>query len=245
MADAPATQSLSSADDESREYRSVEPLAIVALVLGLFSPLAIVASLWCVVPLFGLAAAGGALMRIARDERRGRAMALVGMVLAAFFLMVPLARYASSQWLLARQGRLAADQFVAFLHEQSPEKAMLLQMAPDFRPPIDDGLWSFYRNDAESRGQLRKFVANPSVRMLLALGDRADIQFYRTSGALAGHRMALVDYWYTVTFTDADNHKKTILFSVLLERKPTENKELNPWRVKDFSTDIDTSRTAA
>ena len=235
----------SPAGEESLEYHSVEPLAVVALALGLLSPLALIASLWCVVPLFGLAAAGGALLRIDRDERRGRGLALVGLALAAFFLMVPLARYGSSQWLLARQGRLAADQFVAYLREQSPHKALVLQMAPDYRPPIDDGLWSFFRNDKEGQQQLRELVTHPSIRMLLALGDRADIQFYKTSAALAGHKMGLVDYWYTVTFTDSDNRKKTILFSVLLERKPAESKDLNPWRVKDFSIDIDQSRTAA
>lgn len=245
MANAPSTQSLSSGDDESLEYRSIEPLAIVALLLGLLSPVAMIAALWCVVPLFGLAAARGALVKIVRDERRGRALALVGLSLSAIFLMIPLAAYASSQWLLARQGRLAADQFVAFLREQSPEKAMLLQMAPDFRPPIDDGLWSFYRNDAQAQNQMRKFVAQPSIRMLLNLGDRADIQFYKTNAALAGNRTALVDYWYTVTFTDDDDRKKTILFSVFLERNPTENSELNPWRVRDFSADIEQGRTGA
>src|SRR5262245_49619353 len=74
MADAPVTQSLSE-DDASLEYQAVEPLAVVSFVAGLLSPLAIVASLWCVVPLFGLVTAGSALSRIARDERRGRGLA--------------------------------------------------------------------------------------------------------------------------------------------------------------------------
>jgi hypothetical protein len=244
MSDASSSQYFSE-DDASLEYQAVEPLAVVALLAGLLSPLAIVAALLCVVPLLGLTAAGIALLRIARDERRGRGLALAGLALSTFFLALPLARYASSQVLLARQGRLAADQFVAFLHEGSPEKAALLQMLPDYRPPLDDGLWSYYRNDAKAKEQLQAFVDKPAIRMLLALGDRADVEFYKTNAALAGHRMALVNYVYTVTFTDDDNRKKTILFNVMLERKPTESSELNPWRVKEFAAGSLAPGTAA
>jgi hypothetical protein len=215
----------------------------VALLAGLFSPLALIAGLLGAIPLFGLAVASGALLRIARDERRGRGLALTGLALSGFFLALPLARYASSQVLLARQGRTAADEFVAFLHAGSPEKAVLLQMSPDFRPPIDDGLWSFFRNDAQANKQLREFVTKPYIRMLLALGDRADIQFYKTNASIAGNGLAYVDYKYTVTFTDEDQQKKTILFSVMMERKPTENSALNPWRVKDFSADLPQGHT--
>jgi len=244
MADTATTHSLESADD-SPDYRTVEPLAIIAALLGITAPLVLFNSLLCVLPIIGGATAVIALTRIARDPARtGRAAALAGLALATFFLALALARYGSEQWLLGRQSRPVADQFMESLRARSPEQAVLLQAAPDDRPPVDDGLWSFIRNDVEMRQKLEKLVARPEIRMLLALGDKADVRFYKTNAASAGKAIALVDNWYTVTFTDTDDKKKTILFGVFLERRPVMNSELNPWRVRDFTTQFDTADTA-
>src|SRR6187402_668952 len=188
-------------DDGALEYRAIEPWSIFALLLGLASPLALIDPLLSLVPALGLLSAMVALVRMGGDRLRpGRQATLLGLGLSAFFLMVPIAHYASAHWLLARQARPVADQFLAFLCQRSPEKAVLLEMVPDQRPPADSGLWSFFRNDPESQAQLRAFLKRPPIRMLLALGDRADIQFYRVNGVAAGSSKALADYWYTVTF---------------------------------------------
>lgn len=230
-------------DDDALEYRAVEPWSIFALLLGLASPLALIDPLLSLVPALGLLSAMMALARMGGDRLRpGRWMALVGLGLSAFFVMVPIARYTSANWLLARQARPVADQFLAFLRERSPEKAVLLEMVPDQRPPADDGLWTFFRNDPESQSQLRAFVERPPIRMLLALGDRADIQFYRVNGVAAGSSRALADYWYTVTFTDEQDRKKTIVLGLLLQRDPVRDESLNPWRVKDLTTEINHDR---
>ena len=224
-------------DDGSLEYRAIEPWSIIALLLGLASPLALIDPLLSLVPALGLLAALVALARIGGDPLRpGRRMTLLGLGLSAFFVMVPIAHYASAHWLLARQARPLADQFLTFLRERSPEKAVLLEMVPDQRPPADNGLWTFFRNDPESQTQLREFLKKPPIRMLLALGDRADIQFYRVNGVAAGSSKALADYWYTITFTDEQDRKKTIVMGLLLERDPVRDESLNPWRVKDFTT---------
>ncbi len=232
-------------EDDALEYRPVEAWAIVALLLGLASPLALVDPLLSLVPVIGLLAALVALSRISGDPLRpGRRAALAGMALSALFLMVPLAHYTSANWLLARQARPVADEFVKDLRERNPQQALLLTMVPDRRPPNDDGLWSFYRNDAESQQDLRMFVDKPAIRMLLALGDRADIRFYKTNKVAAGRTVGLVDYWYTVTFVDDDGRKKTIMFGLLMERKQPQDRSLNPWRVKDFTTDFNREHRA-
>ena len=54
MSDPSPALDSSDADDEALEYRSLEPLAIVAVLLGLASPVAIFQPLLAVVPILGL-----------------------------------------------------------------------------------------------------------------------------------------------------------------------------------------------
>lgn len=230
----------SEVDDDALEYRSLEPLAIVSVLLGLASPLAIFQPLLAVVPILGLLTALVAFVKIGGERARsGRGVALVGLVLSTFFLALPLARYASAQFMLRGQAVPVASEFLERLRQQRPEQALLLQMAPDYRPPIDDGLWSYYRNDEEARTQLEAFVKQPFVRMLLALGPDADVKFLKVNGIGAGNQLALADLHYTVTFTDEDGQRKTLIVGILLERRAQPmNAELNPWRIREVTTDF-------
>ena len=230
-------------DDESLEYRSVEPMAVVAALLGVASPAALLHPVLCVVPILGLLAATVALVRIRREQlRSGVALALVGLGLGSFFLGMPLARYAALNLILPRQARPVADEFLALLQQGKPQEAMLLYMPPDFRPPADDGLWSYYRHDDESRNQLLAFVQDPPIRMLLALGQDAEIRLYKANALVADRDRAFIDYWYTVSFTDDDDQRKTMIFGVLLERGPVMDETLNPWRVQQYTTELKLDR---
>jgi hypothetical protein len=240
MSDSSPSVASSDADDDSLEYRSVEPLAIVSVLLGLASPVAIFQPLLTVIPILGLLTAVIAVAKIRGDRARsGRGVAVAGLVLSTFFLAAPLARYASAQMMLRGQAAPVAQEFLNRLQQQHPEQAALLQMAPDYRPPIDDGLWSYYRNDNAARTQLQSFVQEPFVRMLLALGPDADVKLLKVNGIGAGNQMALADLHYTVTFTDEDGQRKTLVVGILLERHAQPmNAELNPWRIREFTTDF-------
>jgi hypothetical protein len=243
MADSASPGTLDSATEHELHYEAVEPLAIVALLLGLVSPAALAAPVLWLLPVLGLVAGTAALLRIRRAPGRpGRALALVGLALASFFLAAAIAATASTTWLLARQARPRADQFVEYLRQGSPEKALLLHMAPDYRHPDDEGLWTYYRRNEEARANLRKFVANPAIRMILALGERAEIRYFRIAGAGSDDDMGQVELWYTVTFTGDDGRKKTYLLSLLMERRATKDPELSPWRLRDFVGGVDPGR---
>ncbi len=75
--------------------------------------------------------------------------------------------------------------------------------------------------------------------MLLALGERAEIRYLKTSGVITTRDKALVHYWYTVTFTGDDGRKKTMIYGLVMERATSEESDLNPWWVKDFTSGID------
>lgn len=241
MSDSSPTSASSDPEDDTLEYRSLEPLAVVSVLLGLASPVAIFQPLLAVVPILGLLTAVVAVAKIGGDRARsGRGVAVAGVVLSTFFLAVPLARYASAQFMLRGQAVPVANEFLERLQQQHPEEAMLLQMAPDYRPPVDDGLWSYYRNDQEARTQLEAFVKQPFVRMLLALGPDAEVKLLKVNGIGAGRQFALADLHYTVTFRDDDGQRKTLVLGILLERRTRPmNAELNPWRIREFTTNFE------
>jgi hypothetical protein len=240
MVDSSQLDKLDSAGESELQYEAVEPWAIVALLLGLVAPVALLAPVLWLEPILGILAAAAALVKISHAPgRTGRWLALLGLALAAFFLAAAVAQTVSAQWLLARQARSVADTFVELLHEGSPEKALMLNRSPEDRYPIDEGLWSYYQRNEEARNELKKLVDHPAVRMIAALGDRAQVRYYKAAGVGIDNDVAQVDLWYTITFTDSDNRKKTYILGVLMERQPIDDPDLNPWRVKNFAGGID------
>ena len=236
MADTAHSEPVDSADEEYLEYRPMEPWPIAALILGLASVSAFIVHVLLLVPILGVFASGVALLRIAREPGKpGRLLALAGLSLSLFCIAGSVSRTMSTEAMLARQARPVAKRFLELLQAQHPEEALLLHLPPDYRRPVDSDLWVFFRNDIEARTELQKFVANPGVRMLLALGDKARVRFLYTRAADYDGRTGQADCWFAVTFTDTDGRKKTLIFTLLMERKPTQDADLSPWRVRDFA----------
>jgi hypothetical protein len=224
------------------EYRSVEPWAILALVLGFLSPLAMLGTLWALVAGAGVLASLVALARIRADSGKiGRIVALSGLCLSVTFGVAPAAQWAASNLVLRNQPRAMADQFFEFLRQNQPEKAMMLRVASDHRMSLDDShsIWLSMRYDQEAATQMQQFVQTSLIRKLLELGKRAEAKYYRTTVVATDSDRAIVDYVYTVTFTDDDGRKKTFLVGILMERIPTRKADISPWRVKDYVGDVD------
>ncbi len=205
MAESAPTRPAAEFDDQERNYRTVEPWAIAALVLGAASATALLDPILWLVPLLGLGAGFVALARLHGDANRsGRPAALIGLALSIVFGMAPLAQLATTWIMLARQSRAVGDQFMEFLQEQSPEKALMLRFAPDQRRPFDELLWAYYKNDNEAKQNLQTFVEHPLVKTLLALGPKAEIRFYKTVRVGSEGSRGLVSSLYTVTYPDED-----------------------------------------
>ncbi len=223
-------------DDSPFEYQAVERWAFVSLLMGLLSPVALWAPLMWFVPILGWLSGAVALARIRSEPGRpGRALVLVGLALSTFFIVVPAARMVSARILLAGQPRPVADKFLEHLREGSPEKALMLQWVPDYRNGVGNDLWLFFCSDSEAKANLQKFVNRPMIRILLALGEDAQVRYYKTTSVGFAGDLAQVEYQYSITFTDEDDQKKkTFFIGILLERKPTRDPNLNPWRVRNF-----------
>jgi len=221
--------------DPSMEYRSVDRWAVAGCTLGLLSPLAFVTEVLWLIPLLAVVASAVALRRLAVDDSRsGRGAALFGLGMALLFGVAPLSQRITTQLILREQARPLAEQFLEYLRQDHPERALMLHAMPDYRQPLDNDLWDFFRNDQESQVKLRKFLQNPTTRALLALGTRADIQYYKTAAVGIDTNRAVASYWFTVTYDDAGK-KKTFIVSVLMERNPTKQASLHPWRITSLT----------
>lgn len=224
-----------SADDGSFEYQPVERWAVISLVLALFSPLALLAPvMWCVPILAGLVGTVALIKIRGEPGRPGRSLALASIGLATLFFVMPVARIFSTLLILRGQPRPVAEQFFEYLKQGQPEKAITLKWAPDYRQGLSDDLWLFIRSNEEASGEFEAFIRHPIVRMLLALGEKADVSYYETEVVGASGDLAQVRSTYAVTFDDEDGKKKTYFISLLMERKPTRNPRLNPWRVREY-----------
>ena len=175
------------AEAELPEYQSLSGFAVVGLLLGLLSSLAIVH--------IGLSFIGGAavlcsviaLVRIAAapSEISGRRLALSGLVLAVFMTTAGLAREMTERRLLNIHSREIAIQWFELLKKGEPEKALELTNSGTARRPLDGTLWKKYLSKQTDYEALQQFVAKPEVLALLNLGERAQVRHYTCALTLA------------------------------------------------------------
>lgn len=237
-----AQPSLGSHEQEI-EYQPVQGWSVIGLLVSLAAPLALVGSALVIVPIVGALANLIALWRVRLEPQRpGKLAALIGLSLSLFFMTIPIARVVAARIMLPQQAAPMANAFFEYLKKGQPERALLLHLPADSRQPVDENLWLFYRGNNESKEELMKFVNQPLIRTILALGERAEIRPAGTNGVAVERNRALLDFYYTITFKDDAGKKKTILMSLLMERKPAQNPALDPWRIRDFSGPLDPSK---
>src|SRR5262249_22476827 len=125
MSDSPSSRSPAEISEAELEYRSVDPWAVTAALLGVASVLALVHPMLWLIPPVGFLAALLALGSLKRNpEHAGRPAALVGLGLSVLFGVTPIAQTISSTLLLSRQSQPIAEEFFGYLRQQSPEKAL-------------------------------------------------------------------------------------------------------------------------
>lgn len=182
------------------EYRPLSGWAIVALLIGLSSAVAVIHPLLWIVPLVGVVIAAVALVRMKQSEmpQLGRTPALIGLALSLIFgAAAPTHWFSRNQWLKARAERLG-DEFFADLKAGHPEKAfdLSLRSAEKGRSPRRAKEETSAAAAAQpgspqdgdekppaptpARTALEEFLTEQPVSKLIALGDRLVARRVRT-----------------------------------------------------------------
>jgi hypothetical protein len=185
-------------------YRAVSGLAVAGLLAGLASPVALMGLLGWIVPAGGVLLNVLALARIARAGPAliGRKAALAGLVLSLLFAAAAVSRWYVGNRLLHNEAmRFAAVWFDA-LRQGNPQKAFQLTLDPQHRWPPGEDPRNFDRGNPRRHEQLQRYVLQPPVRALLALGPKAQVRFCEAAdqGQQDGHPW--VQLTYAVTCDD-------------------------------------------
>lgn len=213
--------------DEVPEYRPLCGLAVLGLILGLLSALAILHIGFGVVGAAAVLVAGVAMAQIARTPgMAGRGLAIAGAVLAVFWTTAGWAKDMTHARLMDTESREFGLLWFDFLRKNEPVKAMELGGHPSGRRPLNARLIDHYLTSRESYESLQGFVGQPEVRSLLKLGDRATVRFYQCEG-VADDRVNQV---YAVTYEEG-GVKKTFFVRLSIRRAILADKHLAGWYV--------------
>jgi hypothetical protein len=208
-------------DEQLSAYRPISGQAVVGLLLALLSPLALVDVMLWVFPLAGTALCWRALRTIRRSDEAvgGRGMARAGLALSLLVLIAAPTDWLAYRWMLRGEARQFSQQWFDFILRDQPEKAHQLTVAPQYRQPLDERLWGYYRNNPKARQDLEGYVASPTVRTLLALGPKARARFYKTAGQSRMQDVDEVQQLYAILYEE-DGQLTSFLVAVRLTRNP-------------------------
>ena len=206
-------------DEELTHYQSVSGLACMALLLGLFSWTAIFTPALWPVAFVGVVVGIAALVRIHRraPELLGCKPALIGLLLSLVFSFAGPSEVLASRWLVRSEGRRIAAEFLREIQQNRPAAAFQLTIPAGRRAPATVDLGASYYAGSDARAGLERFVAQPPIQALLALGGRARIRYYDTEFQGHDEDGDVLRLLYAVTYEEAG--RKTSFFVGLSMRR--------------------------
>jgi len=206
-------------DADAVQYRAVSGLAVLGLLAGLVSLLALASPLLWALAIVAVLVNLAALKRIQANAPAllGRKAALAGLAMSVFAFSAAPADWVVYRWLVRQEARQVAAQWFDFLRANQPQKAHQLSVDPTARDPLDDKLWEAYREGGDGRMMINQFIYGPEVRTLLALGDKATVRYYATESQWSEKDRDRVYQTFAVTFLDSDG-LTTFFVGLVLDR---------------------------
>lgn len=153
--------------DGDADYRPVSGAAIVALILGLLSPLAVFWSILWLLPLLGVLASAVAFRGIRRSDGvlAGRNLAIAGLVISLLIGSMVVAAEFTRKRLVVAQGTPWGVKWCELLLEGRTEEALELEQGPSTRRPLSS-LEKYYSENDSARARLAEFREDPVVKLL-------------------------------------------------------------------------------
>ena len=151
-----------------------------------------------------------------------------------FLASVP-AQWFTTRWWLIRESDAVATEWFSYLLHGQPAQAERYKWSPAARPPVDSehALRKYYSSRPSLRKSLEAFIANPLVRTLLELDDRAQARFYLNESVKHGDARDVVTNVYAITFDDGAT-KKSFFVRIVLARTEDPTTGQPRWQVLDY-----------
>lgn len=155
----------SAENEDLMQYREISRLAIVGLVLGILSVLAVFTSVLWIVPVIAIILSLIAYYQIGRSELlTGQGMALAGMGLAALWLGLSVTQSAVKQHALVTASREMAADWLDLILEKKYMEAHQLTTHPSSRPPAKTSLPAYYAESSMREEELEGFESRDIIR---------------------------------------------------------------------------------
>jgi len=217
------------------QYRSIAPLAVVAVLLGIASALILTTPLLAPLPVAGIVAGIAALRSISRSggQLAGRSIAIGGLCLATFFLGFGLSRHLARQYELEKQAHRMADVFLGLLQNGKSKEAHQFRQSPGMRITAPEAIAEHYEKNAEAAKELQGFVSSDGIRDLIARGRDANLQFESVHSATRDAQTDTLILKYTYEPSSAADRKP---LWVHINRKYDESTKRYEWEVGGVQT---------
>jgi hypothetical protein len=216
----------------------ISALALVSLVLGMASPLSLVAPLLWAIPLVGAALAIMTIRRIASSDGAlvGRLAAVIGLALCVGSLAAAASRSIVTEQVLSRQAREFATEWLGVLQSGDTQTAFGYTAA-SMRGPAPPPPPGAPAEPEPKRDPLADFRDHPLVRYMTSVGKDAEVKFDRQVGngpETAGDARLTEDF--SVTPVKGSSAPAVTVHVALQRSQPT---SLSPgkWLISDYSGD--------
>jgi hypothetical protein len=216
-------------------YRGVSLTAVIALVLGIASILALVHPLLWVVPPVAVVVALIAIRAIDAPDSNltGRNLALVGLAIALVFGLWAPSRAITRQAKLFGQARVFADEWFELVRAGKLHEAHQLTLAPIERQKPGVSLEAAYGASAELEKMNKDFWKDtPLMREISSLKDQARYEYAGGEGIspkeFVTEHIALN---YVMHYTEGGN-EFSIPIRIALDRSATMENHRYTWRVR-------------
>jgi hypothetical protein len=219
------------------QYRSIAPLAVVSVGLGIASALILTTPLLAPLPVAGMVVAIAALRSISASggQLAGRAMAIGGLCLATFFLGFGLSRHLARQAILEQRAHEMADVFLSLLQEGRSKEAHQFRQSPSVRITAPEAIAEHYEKNAEAAKELQGFVTSEGVKELIARGRDVNLQFESVTSATRDGQTDTLLLKYTYQPSTAAAGERKPLW-VHINRKWDESTKRHEWEVGGVQT---------
>lgn len=223
--------------DEDANYRTVSVLALVSLGLALLSPLVFFGPLLMIFPIASAVLGLLALRQIATSDGAliGRAAALVGIAVSVAGITAGFTRTELSQYLLSRQARTTALEWLSLLQQGDAEQAFLLMSTSSQRPPhAHPGA----PTEQPAESPLDIFRASPVVHFMLEHAGSAPVQYDGdTAYELFTTGEARIQQQYSVSVPPVDGNGTTSTLNIVVLRSRGYAGGPFQWRISSATSD--------
>jgi hypothetical protein len=218
-------------------YRTVSPLAIVAVILGLASALILTTPLLALLPVAAILTAVAALrgIKLSGGQLAGWWPAVGGLCLATFFLGWGLSSHLARQTVLEQRAREMADVFLGLLQEGKSREAHQFRQPPSTRITSPEAIAEHYAKNPEAAKDLQNFVTQAGVKDLIVRGESARVQFEGVTTATRDGQADMLVLKYSYEPAGKPSGERQPLF-VHVNRRFDEATKRPQWEVTGIST---------